>query len=503
MRKASAALVPVIAIDRRADRSLHRQISDAFRDAILRGELRSGQRIPSTRLLAEELGISRISVISAYEELTAEGYFETRAGSGTFVSHSLPEKLMLCEPDTARSTAARASQRTLSRRSERVPSLERPPWVLGKGAFSIGQPAFEQFPIRTWSRLVARHGRNLKTTSLQYGHPGGRLELRKALAAYLRSSRAVRCEAEQILIVSGSQAALHIAALALLDPGDRVWIEEPGYWLARRVFELADARIVPVPVDAEGIDVAAGTRLYRKAKLAFVTPSHQFPLGATMSLARRLQLLEWAQRNGSWIIEDDYDAEYRYESRPIASLQKLDTEQRVIYVGTFSKVLFPALRTGYMVVPLDLLDRFLAVRQTIDVSQADFHQTVLAQFIEEGHFARHIRRMRTLYGERRAVLAASLRRYFGNQLELHGAESGMHLTVTLPKGLRDRDLSIQAAKRRLWLWPLSSMYYGRALRQGWLLGFGSVTDKEIPRAVQLMEEIVNGNAPQTVRRGGS
>lgn len=492
MKKASAALVPILSVDRKSERSLHRQIYDAFRNAILRGELRSGQQVPSTRLLAQELGISRISLISAYEELLSEGYFESRVGAGTFVSRSLPESLTACEVNSTRTVPARPNHRAMSHRSAVLPPMERPPWVLGKGAFSIGQPAFEQFPVHIWSRLVARYARNLKTTSLTYGHPGGRLELREAIASYLRSSRAVHCEAEQILVVSGSQHALHIAAHALLDPGDRIWFEEPGYWLARRVFDLAQAHIVPVPVDDEGLNVAEGIRLCRKAKLAFVTPSHQFPLGATMSLARRLQLLDWAQKNGSWIIEDDYDAEYRYESRPIASLQGLDAEKRVIYIGTFSKVLFPSLRTGYMVVPPDLLDRFLAVRQTIDVTQPDLNQAVLAQFIQEGHFARHIRRMRTLYGERRAVLAENIRKYFGDQLEVHGVESGMHLSVTLPKGLRDRELSMKAAAQDLWLWPLSSMYYGRNPRQGWLLGFGSVTEKEIPRGVRLMYEVVNG-----------
>ncbi len=494
MKKASAALVPILSIDRKSDRSLHRQIYDAFRNAILSGEIRSGQQVPSTRMLAQELGISRISLISAYEELLSEGYFESRTGAGTFVSRSLPERLTVCEAGATRTTSVRSGQRGLSRRSESVPALDRPPWLLGKGAFSIGQPAFEYFPVHIWSRLVARYGRSLKTTSLQYGYPGGRMELREAIASYLRSSRAVHCEAEQILVVSGSQQALHIAALALLDPGDRVWLEEPGYWLARRVFDLTQARLVPVPVDDEGMNVAEGIRLFRKAKLAFVTPSHQFPLGATMSLARRLQLLEWAQKNGSWIVEDDYDAEYRYESRPIASLQGLDAEKRVIYIGTFSKVLFPSLRTGYMVVPPDLLDRFLAVRQTIDVTQSDLNQAILAEFIQEGHFVRHIRRMRTLYGERRAVLAENIQKYFGTQLEVHGAESGMHLSVTLPKGFRDRELSMKAAAHELWLWPLSSTYLGRNPRHGWMLGFGGVGEKEIPRGVRSMYQVVNGDA---------
>ncbi len=492
MKKEPTALIPIIGIDRRAKRPLHRQIYDSFRNAILSGELASGQQVPSTRLLAKELGISRIPLIAAYEELLSEGYVESRKGSGTYVSRSLPEKLTMCEPSTARGQTARTSARPLSLRSSVFPTIERPPWFVGKGAFSIGQPAFEHFPAHIWSRLLSRYARNLRTTSLQYGAPSGRQDLREALASYLRSSRAVRCEPEQILIVSGSQQALAIAALALLDPGDRVWLEEPGYWLARRVFTLMSAKLVPVPVDEEGLNVAAGIKLFRKARLAFVTPSHQFPLGATMSLSRRLQLLEWAQSTGSWIIEDDYDAEYRYESRPIASLQGLDGDNRVIYVGTCSKVLFPALRLGYMVVPPDLVDRFIAVRQSIDVAPTDLHQAVLAEFIDAGHFARHIRRMRTVYGERRAILEENIRKVFGTQLDIHGSESGMHLGVTLPKGFRDREISMRAAAHELWLWPLSPMYFGPSPRHGWMLGFGAVNEKEIPRAVKLMYQIVNG-----------
>lgn len=492
MKKEASALIPVIAIDRRSNRALHRQIHDAFRTAILNGELASGQQVPSTRLLSKELGISRIPLIAAYEELLSEGYFESRRGSGTYVSRSLPEKLTMCEPSATRAHASRSTARPLSKRSSVYPAIDRPPWVVGKGAFSIGQPAFDHFPVHIWSRLVARYGRTLRTISLQYGDPSGRQDLREALAGYLRSSRAVRCEPEQILIVSGSQQALAIAALALLDPGDRVWLEDPGYWLAQRVFTLAGAKILPVPIDGDGLDVAAGIKLFRRARLAFVTPSHQFPLGSTMSLSRRLKLLEWAQSVGSWIIEDDYDAEYRYESRPISSLQGLDGDNRVIYVGTCSKVLFPALRLGYMVVPPDLIDRFISVRQSVDVAPPDLHQAVLAEFIEAGHFARHIRRMRTLYGERRALLEENIRKVFGDQLEIHGAESGMHLAVTLPEGFRDRELSYKAAARDLWLWPMSVMYLGPSPRHGWMLGFGGVAEKDIARGVRQMYQVVNG-----------
>lgn len=490
MKKISATVTPLIAVDRKAERPLHRQIYDAFRGAILRGDLRSGQQVPSTRLLAQELGVSRIPVVGAYEELLSEGYFESRSGSGTFVSSSLPEKLVFADDAGSQSLEQRAKLRPISERSAALPIFDISPWVKGKGAFTISQHGYDQFPIQIWSRLIAREARNLRATSLQYGLTGGRLDLREELATYLRSARGVRCEPEQILIVNGSQQALQIAALALLDPGDRVWMEDPGYWLAQRVFSINGGKIVPVPVDRDGIDVAAGVRLSRRARMAFVTPSHQFPLGWTMSLRRRLELLEWAQSAGAWIIEDDYDSEYRYQSRPIASLQGLDPDARVIYVGTFSKVLFPSMRVGYMVVPADLLDRFLTVRQTIDVTQSDLTQAVLAQFIHEGHFARHLRRMRAEYGERRAVLAASLEKVFGDEFEILGDASGMHLTVTCPDGVNDMEVAHRAVASNLWLWPLSQYYLGEPARHGFLLGFGGVTKDDIPRGVRQLQQVV-------------
>ncbi len=493
MKKISTAVVPIIAIDRRNKRPLHRQIYEAYRYAILRGELRGGQQVPSTRLLAEELGLSRIPIIGAYEELLAEGYFETRIGAGTFVSRSLPENLTMCEQSSPGLVAPNTKTRSTSHRSAAVPSIDRSPWIKGSGAFSIGQSAFEHFPIQIWSRLVSRYARNLRTTSLHYGITAGRADLRAALANYLRSARAVHCEPEQIMVVSGSQHALHIAAMALLDPGDKVWLEDPGYWLARRVLTLSGADIVPVPVDKEGLDVAKGIQLARRARLAFVTPSHQFPLGVTMSLSRRLQLLDWAQKSGSWIIEDDYDSEYRYESRPLASLQGLDPDARVIYVGTFSKVLFPSVRTGYMVVPPDLVERFLAVRQTIDVTQSDLQQAVLAEFISEGHFARHLRRMRNLYSERRALLEAHIRKWFEEEFEIIGDQSGMHLTLGLPKPFSDIEIANRAARQNVWTWPLSPNYYGSEVRQGLLLGFGGVAKEDIPRGVRQLRRVIEGN----------
>jgi GntR family transcriptional regulator/MocR family aminotransferase len=329
--------------------------------------------------------------------------------------------------------------------------------------------------------------------SFHYGDRMGLKALRETIAAYLRTARSLRCEAEQIMIVSGSQQALEISARVLLDPGSRVWVEEPGYGLARNVLALAGCRLVPVPVDMEGLDVAAGIKQCRKARAAVVTPSHQFPLGATMSARRRFQLLEWAQTTGSWIIEDDYDSEYRYESHPIASLQGLDANARVIYIGTFSKVLFPSLRLGYVVIPSDLVDRFLAIRRAMDLGPPSFYQEVLTDLINEGHFARHIRRMRSLYRERRTALVDSIGKELGSRIEVLGDEAGMHLTVTLPSGSCDVEIAERAARQNLWLWPLSPSYLGEVSRSGFILGFGSAPVAEIPRAVRKLRNLLTVN----------
>jgi GntR family transcriptional regulator / MocR family aminotransferase len=320
----------------------------------------------------------------------------------------------------ANRVSVRSGPRPVSRRSSILPRFERSPWLQGWGAFGVGQVAFDQFPLQVWSNLVARHCRNMDAKAFHYGESRGSTALRETIASYLRTARSLRCKAEQIVIVSGSQQALEISARLLLDPGSSVWIEEPGYSLARDAFALTGCRLVPVPVDNEGLDVAVGIKRCRKAQAAFVTPSHQFPLGVTMSASRRLRLLDWAQNTGSWIIEDDYDSEYRYESLPIPSLQGLDAGARVIYIGTFSKVLFPSLRLGYVVVPSDLVDRFLSIRRAVDIGPPSFYQEVLAEFISEGHFARHVRRMRVLYRERRSALVAGISNELGAMVEVLG-----------------------------------------------------------------------------------
>jgi GntR family transcriptional regulator / MocR family aminotransferase len=483
------AIVPMIVVDRKAAKPLYMQIYDAYRAAIVERRLRSGQQIPSTRSLASELGVSRFPVLNAYAQLLAEGYFESRVGAGTIVSSSLPEQALPNRSSNARRAAASSGPRPVSRRSSILPTGKPPAWSMKSGAFSIGEVASDQFPLHIWSNLVARHARNMTARSFHYGDQTGSMHLREMIASYLRTSRSLRCEAEQIMVVSGSQQALELSARVLLDPGSPVWIEEPGYRLTRDVLTLAGCNLVPVPVDKDGLNVAAGIRLSPKARAAFVTPSHQYPLGVTMSASRRLQLLDWAQASGAWIVEDDYDSEYRYESLPIASLQGLDAHARVIYIGTFSKVLFPSLRLGYLVLPPDLVDRFLAIRRTMDIGPPTFYQEVLAEFIGEGHFARHIRRMRGLYRERRSILVDSLRKEIGPSVEILGGEAGMHLAMTLPHGDSDLAVSERAARQKLWIWPLSPSYLNKP-RQGFVLGYGGTSAAEIPRAVRKLRDVL-------------
>lgn len=481
---------PLIAVDRKAAKPLHRQIYEVFRAKIVGGELRAGQQIPSTRELASELGVSRIPVLNAYSQLLAEGYCETRVGAGTFVSRSLPERLVACGNDSSPATETGARPPRIAARARTLARYERPPWMSGRGAFSVGQPALDAFPFREWSNLIARYSRNVHVSALHYGNPMGLEELREAIAGYLRTARAVRCEPHQIMIVSGSQQALDVSTRVLLDPGALVWVEEPGYWLVRDILTSAGCRLVSVPVDAEGLDVAGAIKLCRKARAAYVAPSHQYPLGVTMTASRRLQLLDWARASGSWIVEDDYDSEYRYQSMPVASLQGLDHHSRVIYVGTFSKVLFPSLRLGYIVIPPGLVERFIAVRHSMDICPSHLHQAVLAEFIREGHFSRHLRRMRLLYSERRSVLVEAIREQFGSSLNILGGEAGMHLVVMLPDGLRDHEIASRAARRNLWLWPLSPSYMGKNKRQGFILGFGNATSAEIPEAVRRLKSLM-------------
>ncbi len=350
-------------VDRNSPVPLHRQVYHGIQEAILGLRISSGVRLPSSRGLAADLGISRNTVVSAFDQLLAEGYVEARTGAGTYVAFTLPDELLRGRPSRIEPASYRISRVTaLSQRGAllaRTP-MSYTPEESKPRAFQVGVPAVDAFPLRTWGRIASRRWRQLPRKLLDYGDPAGYRPLRAAIADYLRASRAVRCRTEQVIIVAGSQQALELCATVLLDPGDAAWIEDPGYPGARGALLGGGARLIPVPVDEEGIDVAAGAVSCPEARLAYVSPSHQYPLGVVMSLPRRLALLKWAENAGAWVVEDDYDSEFRYRGRPLSALQGLDSHGRVIYVGTFSKVLFPSLRLGYLVVPPDLVEAFLA-----------------------------------------------------------------------------------------------------------------------------------------------
>ena len=491
MKKVASGISPVIAIDKRKRQFLYKQVYEAYRQAIVEGRLAPGQRVPSTRIAAMELGISRIPVLDAYAQLLAEGYFESRVGSGTVVSRSLPGRAIPLRPSSLSSPSAGGGGRPVAKRCSALSSGGDLYRRRGRGAFAVGQVAFDHFPFQVWNRLVTRHSRRMRAGGLDYGDAMGLPDLREAIASHLRTARGFHCQAEQIVVVSGSQQGLELACRVLLDAGNRVWMEEPGYSFARTVFTSNDCSIVPVPVDSEGLDVASGIRQCRRARAAVVTPSHQYPLGATMSASRRLQLLDWAANNEAWIIEDDYDSEHRYEGLPATSLQGMDRNSRVVYVGTFSKVLFPALRLGYVVAPPDLVERFRAVRLAMDICPPTLFQNVLADFLREGHFSRHIRRMRALYAERRSVLIESLRQELGHAAELSGGQAGMHLAI-LMNGIDDRAATDRAERVHLWLTPLSPAYHrSENARTGFIVGFGSVPVQEIPDAVRKFQAVLN------------
>jgi GntR family transcriptional regulator/MocR family aminotransferase len=483
MKRVPASFLPPVAIDSRSKTPLYRQMYDWFRSTIIDGRMRPGQRVPSTRSLSAELKISRIPVLNAYEQLLAEGYFETFVGAGTCVARSIPDDAL--RPHTAKSrkelqpSAGGTGPRRMSRRGFELTNLSAQPWFDVSGAFRVSLPALDQFPIGVWSKLVARHSRNPPRGIMAYGDAMGYAPFREAIAEYLGAVRSVRCEPSQILVTTGSQQALQLAAHVLLDPDDRVWMEEPGYLGARQAFVTVRAQLIPVRVDHDGMEVAEMIRRGGTARAVYVTPSHQYPMGTTMSATRRMLLLNWAARSGAWIIEDDYDSEYRFGSRPIASLQGLDTDARVIYVGTFSKVMFPALRLGYVVVPKDLVPAFSAARDAADIFSSTLYQAVMTDFIREGHFARHIRRMRMLYMDRRSTLIKAIQSQMGDLLEVIGDAAGMHLLALLPPGMNDVKVSRHAAQRRISVMPLSSCCLEPPARGGLILGYGGVNPHQI------------------------
>ena len=481
--------------DKNSDVPLYRQIYEIIRNSILSGKFASKMKLPASRLLAKQLGVSRMTVVNAYEQLFAEGYLEGKTGAGTFVAARLPEEFL------------QASQTKLPEETKHIPRklklseygkhLAQSNSVIWRNQrptrfvpFQHGITAVDKFPFDVWGKIARNRHKNPPLDILGYGEPSGFRPLREAVAAHLESARGVRCSADQIIITSGTQQAVDLISRVLLDSKDNVWMEEPHYLGAHDVFTATGAKISHVPVDKEGFDVALAKEKYPAARLVYVTPSYQFPLGVTMSLKRRLNLLEWANENEAWILEDDYNSEFRYAGHPLASLQGLDRNERVIYIGTFSKTIFPALRLGCIVLPPDLMSIFQAARALSDLHSPIINQAILADFIAEGHFGRHIRRMRGIYEARQECLIEEIQKRLGGFIEISKADAGMHVIGWLPENAGDREISRKAYRQGLNISPLSFYCVNNFGRGGLLFGYTGFDEKQIKKGVEKLARIL-------------
>lgn len=501
MALAPSLLIPIAP---QAREPLQEQIYRGLRDAILCGRLAPGARLPSTRALAGDLSVARNTVVPVYEQLRAEGLIAGRTGAGTHVAAVLPDAFLRV-PTAPHRTGGRRIRldpsirthppKTNGRASETAPRVsaaamavaetEMGLWREGPPRpFRLGVPDHESFPAEVWGSLLARRWRRSGRDLLAAGDPRGYPPLREAITEYVSAARGVRCTADQVIVTGGAQPALSLAARALLDPGDPAWVEEPGYGAVKAAFLGVGARLVPVPVGPGGIRVDEGMRLAPDARVACVTPSNQHPLGGAMDLPTRIALLEWAGRHDAWIIEDDYDSEFRYTGRPLPSLQGLDPAERVVYVGTFSKTISPALRLGFMVVPAAIVEVMAALRSGIDRYPPALEQAVLADFIAEGHFARHVRRMRALYGRREALFREIAAQELDGLLEVPPIEAGMRLLGWLPEGVCDLRVRDEAHLRGVDVEPLSAHRAEPGGRTGLLLGFAAYSGHATRRAMQ-------------------
>lgn len=485
----------VVTLDESLSLPLHRQLHDGLRDAILSGRLGPGQKVPSTRVLSKRLSVSRTTVSQAYDELEVEGYLAGRRGSGTYVALAVPEGGRITGMHRTRqnhpvsqpslSSGARALAQPVAKGVEREFRGRRDlPYD-----FHPGQGAWDLFPREVWRRLLARQWRDSWRESMDYGDPGGYAPLRIEVSRYLARSRAVRCSSRQVVIVNGTQQALDLLARILLEPGDRVAVENPGYAAARQVFASYKAELVPIPVEQDG--VAVEKLLGSGARLVLVAPSHQFPTGVTLSLPKRLSLLSWARTEGGLVIEDDYDSELRFEGRPLASLQGLDDNGVVVYLGSFSKVLFPSLRVGYAVLPPDLVEPLEEAKELTDRQTPILEQQVLADFLRDGHFDRHLRRMRDLYSRRRLALVDALHRHLGGGVSVMGANVGMHVMVLLPEHFEEVDVVERAARAGVGVYPAAQCYYGASLGPALVLGYAGMSEETIRRGVEKLAEVLS------------
>ncbi len=489
------------------------QLYRAVRGEILAARLRPGARLPASRQLAADLSVSRNVAVLAYERLLAEGYVAARRGAGHFVAAELPDPAPLAPrraapPPTGRAAPAQPARLSrFARQALRAVAHSGFDWLgappSGLIAFRHGVPSFGDFPYATWCRVLARRARRATLAELTYGPPQGVPALREAVADYLRRARGVVCDAEQVLIVNGSQQGLDLAARVALDPGDRAVVEEPCYRPARIAFAAAGARVTAVPVDDDGLCIDA-LPSDGETRLLYVTPSHQFPTGVVLPLARRLRLLEWARRAGAVVFEDDYDSEYRYGGRPLAALQGLDRSGCVLYAGSFSKVMFPGLRLGYLVAPPALVPALRMVKALADAGCAPLPQLALADFIRDGHFERHLRRTRTRNAVRRAALVEALDRGLGAGVSIAGAAAGLHVLAWLrdvPFG-RSGSLCRAAAAAGARVSSVGPFYATPPRRAGLLLGYAALAEREIRDGIRRLTPVVKALSGGAVSRRG-
>jgi GntR family transcriptional regulator / MocR family aminotransferase len=481
--------VPLTLPARPPHATAHQWLCSALRVAILDGVLRPGARLPGSRDLARQCRVARGTVVAAFEQMKAEGYVSAHTGSGSYVNTVLPDSLLevVRPPATPQSSPPPHPPRRLSTVGKQLRPF--PPLSPHRArAFRANQPALDLFPTTLWAQVAGRRLRRATVDLLRGCEPFGYLPLRHAVADYLRRSRGVRCRPEQVAIVSGVQEALDLVARLFVNPGDRVCVEDPGYIGAALALEGAGARLSPVPIDAEGITLPTGR--HRRARLIYVTPAHQFPLGVSMSVARRLALIDWARRTGALIVEDDYDSEYRYAGLPVPALQGLDRHGVVLFAGSFSKVLCPALRLGYLVVPEDLVERVSALKSIATRFEPLLDQAVLCDFITEGHFGRHVRRMRGVYAERLSVLLESARQLLDGALDVSDIEAGLQTAGWLRRGIAAAAVATKAAERGVEVIPLSRYTRRAETRQGLLLGFAAVDAREIRRGVRELARVL-------------
>ena len=480
-----------VSLDRTSTVPLYQQLTEKIRLAILSGRLESDRKLPSSRSLAQSLAISRSTVTLSYEQLESEGYLETRRGSGTYVCHQIPDEWLKSQPIESVTEKIKInyslSEYALNLAAINRLSVNEPNCEI---SFRYGNPAVEYFPIEAWRRLIAHHIQRSGELLNYFADAGGYFPLRQEIADYLGRARAVNCTPEQIIMVNGSQQALNLIARTLLNPGDWVAVEEPGYLGARCCFTSQLAKLQPIKVTSVGLDVETLSKSDRNFKLVCVTPSHQFPTGVTMSISQRIALLQWAQKTNTLIIEDDYDSEYRYGSQPIPALQGMDRANSVIYIGTFSKTMFPALRIGYLVVPPDLIAIFKKAKWLCDRFCPILEQHALTDWIRLGYFEKHLRQMRQLYNLRRQALITAFDRYFGERVTIFGENAGIHLMAKIESTLSDEMIIQQAAAAGIGLISAREYYLQPQNTGEFIFGYGQLEEAEIDRGISKLARVL-------------